>query len=176
MATWAPIAHPPPPPGGRCGRHRKERPRARQSRDIGRESQGFRPGRVWVGLGARAPQARAVGGTDRRGAVPRPRPWIERLLTRDPARTPHHGVHMRALRRPSRLPGIMPCHTDVDWLCRARMLSEPSVARLRGRANAHGRRAHTWHERPRRTTGSRSARDSHVWPRAHPASRTRRSA
>ena len=71
MATWAPIAHPPPPPGGRCVAALRVGARARQPHSIGWESQGLRPGRVWVGLGARAPQAQADEGTDRRGAVPR---------------------------------------------------------------------------------------------------------
>ena len=71
MATWAPIAHPSPPPGGCCEATLRESARARQPHSIGWESQGLRPGRVWVGLGARAPQAQADEGTDRRGAVPR---------------------------------------------------------------------------------------------------------
>ena len=109
-------------------------------------------------------------------ALQRRRPWVQRLLARDLPRTPRHDIHVRALRRPSRLPGVMPCHSDFDWLRRTRMLSEPSNARLRGRADAHGRRAHAWHEMPRGTTSSRAARDSHVWPRTHPASRMRHSA
>ena len=71
MATWATLADPPPPPWGCCEATLRESARARLPPGIGWESQGLRPGRARVGLGAWAPQAQAVEGTGRRGAVPR---------------------------------------------------------------------------------------------------------